>query len=144
MFSKTCEYAIRAIIYIAQGSKHGRRVAIKEIARSIDAPEHFIAKILQNLVRTGLVQSSKGPTGGFYLDTPSLKNSLADIVKAVDGDKLFTGCGMGLDYCDETKPCPIHNDFKKLRTQVWKMLNGAKIGALHDKLEDNVAFLKRT
>ena len=144
MFSKTCEYAIRAIIFIAHGSKDGRKVAIKEIARNIDAPEYFIAKILQNLVRTGLVQSSKGPTGGFFLDSESLKYSLADIVKAVDGDKLFTGCGMGLDYCDESKPCPVHDEFKKLRTQVWKMLNGAKIGALHDKLEDNMAFLKRT
>jgi len=65
MFSKTCEYAIRAMIFIAQKSKLGR-VGIKEIAEAIDAPEHFIAKILQELCRKGLLQSLKGPTGGFY------------------------------------------------------------------------------
>ena len=68
MFSKTCEYAIRAMIFIAQKSKDGNKVGIKEIAKGIDSPEHFIAKILQDLGRRGLLQSAKGPNGGFYLD----------------------------------------------------------------------------
>lgn len=101
MFSKTCEYAIRALILIAQKSKNGYKTGIKEIAESIDAPEPFIAKILHDLSKKGLVQSLKGPAGGFFLDKGSLKNSLADIVKAVDGDKIFSGCGLGLHYCSE-------------------------------------------
>ena len=144
MFSKTCEHAIRALIFIAHRSKNGERVAIKEIARNIDAPESFIAKILQSLVRANLVQSSKGPTGGFYIDANGMNNSLADIVKAVDGDKLLTGCGMGLNYCDEDQPCPIHHDFKKLRNQILAMLHNAKVSMLHDKLVNNLAFLKRS
>ncbi len=65
MFSKTCEYAIRALIFVAQKSKNGGRTGIKEIANGIDSPEYFIAKILQDLSRKGFVQSAKGPTGGF-------------------------------------------------------------------------------
>ena len=73
MFSKTCEYAIRAMIFIAQKSKDGSRVRIKEIAKGIDSPEHFIAKILQDLGKKKLLQSIKGPNGGFFLTThPSL------------------------------------------------------------------------
>lgn len=68
MFSKTCEYAIRAMIFIAQRSKDGQRVGIREIAKGIDSPEHFIAKILQQLARKGVVASVKGPNGGFFLD----------------------------------------------------------------------------
>ena len=68
MFSKTCEYALRAMIFIAQKSKAGYKAGIKEIVKEIDAPEHFVAKILQDLVRKGFVQSLKGPTGGFYLE----------------------------------------------------------------------------
>lgn len=143
MFSKTCEYAIRALIFIAQKTKTGRRVGIKEIAKATDAPEHFIAKILQDLGRKGFVQSSKGPTGGFYIEDASSRCSLADIVKAIDGDKLFTGCGLGLKSCNERKPCPIHNQFKKLRESIYNMLESTTVGEFSKQLEKNLAFLKR-
>src|SRR5437899_2015725 len=111
MFSKTCEYAIRAVLFIAQRSGEGTRVGIREIAKGIDSPEHFIAKILQDLSRKGLVQSQKGPNGGFYLDNSSLRYSLADIVKTIDGDRIFSGCALGLKQCSEAKPCPLHHEF---------------------------------
>lgn len=143
MFSKTCEYAIRAVIFIAQRSKNGDRVSIKEIAGGIDSPEHFIAKILQDLGRHGLVQSVKGPNGGFYVDALTAKCSLADIVKAVDGDKLFAECGLGLKQCSETHPCPIHHEFKKIRKDIYNMLEKAKLGKFNEQLEKQLAFLKR-
>jgi len=67
MFSKTCKYALRATLFIGQKSKNGERAGIKEIAAGIDSPEHFTAKILQELGKKNLVQSAKGPNGGFYL-----------------------------------------------------------------------------
>jgi Rrf2 family protein len=143
MFSKTCEYAIRAMIFIAQKSKDGYRAGIKEIARGIDSPEHFIAKILQNLSRRGLVQSVKGPSGGFYLDKQAMKYSVADIVKAVDGDGLFSGCALGLDYCSEVKPCPIHHEFKRVREDLYDILSKAKLGAFQEQFDKNLAFLKQ-
>lgn len=143
MFSKTCEYAIRAVMFIAQKSKDGGRVGIKEIAKGIDSPEHFIAKILQDLCKRGLVQSFKGPNGGFYLDDENLKYSLADVVKAVDGDKIFSGCGLGLKECSESQPCPIHHEFKKVRKDIYVMLEKAKLGKFNDELEKNLSFLKR-
>jgi Rrf2 family protein len=144
MFSKTCEYAIRAMIFIAQKSKAGRRVGIKEIAKAIDAPEYFIAKILQDLSRKGLVQSFKGPAGGFYLeDDETSQCSMADIVKAVDGDKLFTGCGLGLKNCSENRPCPIHKVFKRVREDIYNILEDARIGEFSKQLEKNLTFLKR-
>lgn len=143
MFSKTCEYAIRAMIFIAQKSKDGNKVGIKEIAKGIDSPEHFIAKILQDLGRRRLLQSVKGPNGGFYLDEEALECSLADIVKVVDGDKLFTGCGLGLKQCSETHPCPIHNEFKLVRKGIQTMLENAKLGEFMEELEKRLTFLKR-
>lgn len=143
MFSKTCEYAIRAMIFIAQKSKRGNNVGIKEIAHGIDSPEHFIAKILQELVRKGLLQSMKGPNGGFYLDHERLEYSLFDIVKAVDGDNLFTGCGLGLKKCSETHPCPMHNEFKSVRKGIQMMLTKAKLGEFTKELEKSLTFLKR-
>jgi len=143
MFSKTCEYAIRALIFIAQKSKDGHKVGIKQISEGIDAPESFIAKILQILSKKSLVQSLKGPTGGFYLDHDSLQNSLADIVIAIDGDKIFVGCGLGLSFCSENTPCPIHFKFKKVRTDIYNMLRSARLGELQEQLESKLAYLKQ-
>jgi Rrf2 family protein len=143
MFSKTCEYAIRAVIFIAQKSKGESKVGIKEIAKGIDSPEHFIAKILQDLSRKGMIQSQKGPNGGFYLDKSSLNYTLADIVRTVDGDRIFSGCGLGLKQCSESKPCPLHNEFKKVRGELLRMLQSAKVGEFNKQLEKNLLFLKR-
>jgi Rrf2 family protein len=143
MFSKTCEYAIRAMIYIAQKTKEGDKVGFKEIANGIDSPEHFIAKILQDLGKKNLVQSAKGPNGGFYLDEQSINICLADIVKAIDGDALFTGCGLGLKYCSESNPCPIHNEFKAIRDQTQKMLQTATVIDFKELLDKGVVHLKK-
>lgn len=131
------------MIYIAQKSKDGSRVGIKEIALGIDSPEHFIAKILQDLGKRGLVQSAKGPNGGFYHDSQTLGCSLANVVRAIDGDKLFTGCGLGLKECSESHPCPIHHQFKKVRNEMTEILENAKMGELSEGLEKKLAFLKK-
>ncbi|UKB85702.1 Rrf2 family transcriptional regulator [Chryseobacterium sp. MEBOG06] len=142
MFSKTCEYALRALIYIAQQSKDGGRVGIKDISKSINSPEHFIAKILQDLSRKGFVQSAKGPNGGFYMDHKNLNTSIADIVKEIDGDKLFSGCGLGLEQCSETHPCPLHEQFKSIRQDLRIMLETSRIQMFVDNLDLNLTHLK--
>lgn len=143
MFTKSCEYAIRAVIFIAQQTYAGTKTGVKEIAINIGAPEHFIAKILQELVRKGLIQSAKGPNGGFYLDDNALHHSLADIVKAIDGEKLFYGCALGLRQCSESHPCPLHNEFKQVRNKLTKMLESATVSTFVHALENNQAFLKQ-
>lgn len=143
MFSKTVEYAIRAVLFVAQKSEHGNKVGIKEISKGIGAPEHFLAKILQDLSRKGLIQSIKGPNGGFYIEEASRKNTLADIVKAIDGDKLFTGCGLGLKICSEKNPCPLHDEFKVIREKISQMLESATVAEFNIELVKGIRHLKR-
>ena len=143
MFSKACEYSIRAMIFIAQKSKNGERLSIKEIATGVDSPEHFMGKLLTELVRKGLVLSMKGPNGGFFTDDKWLKYTLADIVTAIDGNQLFTGCGLGLKSCNENKPCPIHDEFKIVRTKLKSLLETTRIGEFNESLEKGLVFLKR-
>jgi Rrf2 family protein len=142
VFSKTCEYAIRAVIYIAQKSENGTRVGIKEISAGIDSPVHFIAKILQDLSKREIVQSAKGPNGGFYIDKHARKKSLADIVTAIDGDRIFTGCGLGLKNCSESKPCPLHSEFKIIREKIKVTLHAATIGDFNESLNAGLSFIK--
>ena len=142
-FSKTCEYALRAVFYIASKSQNGERVGIKEIAEHINSPEHYLAKILQKLSRSGMVLSIKGPNGGFYIDASGLKRPLADIIIALEGDEIFSGCGMGLSYCSETNPCPLHNEFKKVRNQITHMLYKTTIGKFNEQLINGVLTLNK-
>ncbi len=143
IFSKTCEYALRAVLYIASKSQNGQRVGIKEIAENINSPEYFLGKILQKLSRKGIILSAKGPNGGFYIDTNGLNRPLADILIVLKGDDLFTGCGMGLSYCSESNPCPLHNEFKEIRKQIKHMLHITSIGAFNAELLNGTLTLNK-
>ena len=142
MLSKTCEYAIRALTFIAQQTKDGNKISIKDVAKGIDSPEYFIAKILQEMKRKDLLQSTKGPTGGFHLNETNLNNSLANIVKEFDGDKIFNGCALGLKQCSETSPCPLHDQFKGIRNSLKQLLESTTIRDLVEKLETKNVFLR--
>ncbi|WP_309613853.1 Rrf2 family transcriptional regulator [Flavobacterium sp.] len=142
MFSKSCEYAIKAMIFVAQKSKDEVRVGVKEIAKGIDAPEHFIAKILQDLGKKKLVNSVKGPNGGFYMDQINLKSSIADVVKAIDGDGIYKDCVIGLKLCSEKNPCPVHFEFKEIKKNLITMLEENTIADFNDKLDTGKFFLK--
>lgn len=142
MFSKSCEYAIKAMICISQKSREGGRVGVKEVATSIDAPEHFIAKILQELSRKRVLKSMKGPNGGFYLDKSDLKTSLADIVKAIDGEKIYDECVLGLKACSQKNPCPVHDEYKEIKKKLIGMLEKNTIGSFNESIDGGNYFLK--
>lgn len=143
IFSKTCEYAIRAVFYIAHKTVDGGRVGIKDIAAGIDSPELYLAKILQDLSRKGLISSFKGPNGGFFLEQEALRKPLSDIVEAVDGDNLFYGCGLGLKQCSEINPCPLHNQFKDIRNSIHQLLSETTIGEFNYELINGLLSLKK-
>ncbi|WP_313636417.1 Rrf2 family transcriptional regulator [Empedobacter sp.] len=117
-------------------------MSIKDVAKGIDSPEYFIAKILQEMTRKDLLQSTKGPTGGFHLNETNLNNSLANIVKEFDGDKIFNGCALGLKQCSETSPCPLHDQFKGIRNNLKQLLESTTIRDLVEKLETKNVFLR--
>ncbi len=142
MFSKSCEYAIKAMIFVAQKSKDEVRVGVEEIAKGIDAPEHFIAKILQDLGKKKLVNSVKGPNGGFYMDQTNLKSSIADVVKAIDGDGIYKDCVIGLKLCSEKNPCPVHFEFKEIKRNLITMIEENTIADFNEKLDTGKFFLK--
>ena len=142
MFSKSCEYAIKAMIFVAQKSKDEDRVGVKEIAKGIDAPEYFIAKILQDLGKKKLIHSVKGPNGGFYMDSLNLKSSISDIVKAIDGDSLYKDCVIGLKACSEKNPCPVHFEYKEIKKNLISMLEENTIADFNEKLDTGKFFLK--
>lgn len=143
MFSKACEYGIKATIFIAINSLENRRVSPKEISEEIDSPKAFTAKILQALVRNEVVKSVRGAYGGFEIDKDKIATTkLSQIVYAIDGDSVYKSCGLGLHTCDENHPCPVHDKFKVVREELSEMLENTSLEELALDIKSGVTFLK--
>lgn len=144
MFSKACEYAIRATIYIADQSMKQNKVGQKAIAKAISGPEAFTAKTLQKLTSNGVISSDKGPNGGFYLNAAQLNSvCLRQVVEAIDGNALLTACGLGLNKCNDKKPCPVHFQFKIIRDGLKEMLDTTTFKNLALKMNNGESYLKQ-
>lgn len=141
MLSNTTKTAIKAVIYLSVRSDCGEKTSLKETAEKINASEHTVAKILQNLVRQKIINSLKGPTGGFYLDKEQQDAPIFNIIETIEGPDIFTGCGLGLSECSETHPCPIHNEYKEVRTLLEKIFKKKTVRDLCDPVSNGLAFL---
>ena len=141
MLSYTCKTAVKAVIYLASKYESGENAGMKEISGFIDASEHTVGKILQTLVKQGVINSVKGPSGGFYISKEQLKQTIIHIVEAIDGKQVFKDCGLGLSKCSSARPCPIHNDYKKSREIMEKLFNTKKIIDLCVPVNSGLTYL---
>ena len=127
MFSKSCKYGIRAILFLSCHSNENNKYGVKVISERLNVPQHFLAKILQQLSRNGLVSSSKGPTGGFYMSKKNNNASLLDIIESIDGPESFKNCVLGFPKCNSDNPCVMHHNVLKYRKGLLNMLENEKI-----------------
>lgn len=118
------------MFYIASNSTKEINVDLNTIANEQDIPKHFLSKILQLLVKNKLLISMKGPNGGFRLSRPADSITLIEIVEAIDGLDIFNQCGIGFRECDESDPCPIHTDYKRIRDRVRYLFEHKTLDAL--------------
>ena len=131
------------MIYLATRIEEGVNVNIRELASEIDSPVPYTAKIMQSLSRQKFVSSYKGPNGGFFLTKEQSKVPLIDIVNVIDGMESLDSCGLGLRYCSETHPCPIHADFGPIRDSLRNLLSKNTIIGLANDLQAGNTLLKR-
>lgn len=129
IFSRQCEYAVQAVLYLALKPK-GSMTSIKELARALDIPYHFLGKILQSLTHKGLLLSQRGPSGGFALGMPPQDVTLFHIVEAIDGTDFIRMCVFGFSECSSKNPCSAHDQWSKLRDGVYQMLISKNIAAM--------------
>jgi Rrf2 family protein len=134
MFNKETEYALRGLIYIKLQNLKNRRPGTAEISKEIEAPPFFTAKILQRLVRTGFLESIKGKGGGFHFNPEKPDLSLKKLISATEGDRSFSGCGIGLKNCNENNPCPLHEKYAPIREAINKLVSGETVQSLAEKV----------
>lgn len=121
IISQACKYGLRAMVYLAE---HGAQpVLSRDIARELRIPEHFLAKILQDLSKNRLLDSFKGRGGGFCLARAPDQITLLEVVEAIDGPDFGQGCVLGLPECSDESPCPLHYQWSDIRATILQMLS---------------------
>ena len=138
MFSKSCEYGLQAMIYIAMHGESQRKVRLEEIAKALIIPQPFLSKILQLLVRHNILGSLKGRSGGYYLLKSANRISLLEIIKTIDGIEFIDKCSMGLNGCSDKNPCPLHDELKQIKDKFKEVFKNKSLG----ELGDNIRFGK--
>jgi Rrf2 family protein len=137
MLSNTSRYAIRALIYLAINKSNERKIGIKKIAEDLNIPSPFLGKILQTLAKQKVLNSTKGPNGGFSISDKSQDISLFEIINIIDGDDLFDRCLISDKSCTEMEgnPCSIHKHYKPIRDKLRKMFEGYTIQKLAEEFK---------
>lgn len=127
LFGKKCEYAIRALVHLAQ---ERQRCRAREISQSQKAPYDFMAKVLQELKTKGFVRSARGVGGGFTLARPAATIGVMEVVRAMNCEHFLENCVYGLAGCSESDPCPLHEGWKPIRNQIEVYLSNNTIADL--------------
>lgn len=127
ILSKPSVYAIRSLLYLVASEKENAFVSIRELATELDISFHFLTKILQKLSEKGIVQSSRGATGGIILKRPPASIRMAEIVSIIEGPQFFDKCILGLPGCGNKKPCPMHEFWKETKSSIKKMLENTTL-----------------
>ncbi len=134
LFSRQCEYALQAALYLALKPK-GEMTTMRELTKNLEIPYHFVSKILQDLARKGLLTSQKGPAGGFALAKSARDITLFQIVEAIDGTAFTTQCVLGFPECGGRSPCAVHSTWGRLRDEIHAMLVGKNISDMAKEMK---------
>jgi Rrf2 family protein len=121
--SKKADYALIAMKHLAllNGgvSKAGSAsVSAREIAEQYDIPIELMAKVLQRLVRTGLLMSTQGTRGGYMLSKPSASISVGDVIQAIDGPFTVTACSSDNSDCEQYGKCSIRDPLWQIKERI--------------------------
>lgn len=146
IISKSFGYALRGIVYVSAMSTQGKKtVHADEIATSLNIPKHFLGKIMNKLVKAGILDSSKGQNGGFAINQHTLTTPLLRIIEITSSDNLTSDCALGLKQCNARNPCPLHDKMEFLRDHFYDVFINKTIDSLliedREKLINSLAAI---
>ena len=124
--TRTSRYAIRAVVELA---RHGdQRVSAETLSRELDLPENYLSKTLHALAREGLLDSNRGPGGGYRLAVPADELPLIDVIEAFETLDASRECVLGREECSEENPCPVHGEWKEVAAPIVTFFRQTTVG----------------
>ena len=143
--SKKADYALMAMKHLAL-TRVAPSASAREIAEQYDIPIELMAKVLQRLVRSGLLQSTQGTRGGYTLSRAAASISVADVIQAIDGPMTVTACSTENNDCDQYGKCSIRDPLWQIRERIVAALGTVTIAEMaseHVAAASPVAVVKR-
>jgi FeS assembly SUF system regulator len=120
--SKKADYALIAMKHLAQKETGATSTSAREIAEQYDIPIELMAKVLQRLVRSGLLISTQGTGGGYTLGRSSVSISVADVIEAIDGPFTVTACSSDKNDCEQYGKCSVRGPLWQIRERIVQTL----------------------
>jgi Rrf2 family protein len=134
LFSRQCEYALQAIFLLAR-QENGSMMSIRELTDRLKIPYHFLAKILQDLTRKGILKSHRGPTGGFSLAKSPSEITLYQVIETIDGSGIMEDCVLGFPECTSDNPCAFHEKWHTMRESLQKLISTEHLDRIIPKMK---------
>ncbi|MDI1356141.1 MAG: Rrf2 family transcriptional regulator [bacterium] len=135
IFSNISKLAIKAVAYLASQHASDVKASLLDISTAIDANTHTLGKVLQTLVKAGIIRSTKGPLGGFSLSSDQMNLSIIKIVEAVEENFSISSCVLGFKKCSHKNPCSVHHDYLAAKKVIDAMLFTKTIGSLKEPVK---------
>lgn len=140
VLSKSFGYALRGILYVSLLKDEDRKVSIEEIASRLSVPKHFLGKIMKFMVKAGIMSSTRGQQGGFFINEKTLNTPIITIILLTEGTDYFNTCLLSLRKCNAANPCPMHGKIERGKNDILNVYSQTTIG---DLLKENkTGFIK--
>jgi Rrf2 family protein len=131
--TKKADYGLIALKHLAESDHAGETSSAKDIADAYDLPQEALAKILQKLVKTGMLRSVHGTNGGYVLAKQPKAISAYDVIRAIDGPMFFTVCSTHVNACDQSSKCNVKEPLAQVSASIRQLLMGITIADMMDK-----------
>ena len=141
VITRATEYAVRTIIFLAQQPKD-EIVLKKDICRTQDVTPAFLTKILQPLIKAGIVNSQRGVGGGFLLAKDPEDITMLDILQAEEGQLKLNHCLVDQDFCQRDAYCSAHEAWCNIQNSMAKVLKGYTVANLAHREKEKLEMLK--
>lgn len=129
MLSQTAEYALRAVLYLAQQTGD-RPVRVGQMAQALRLPQNYLSKTLHILARSGVLISARGKSGGFQLAVPPERLTLLSIIAPFDRIDEQRRCLLGRPQCSDRSACAAHTRWKEVAEKVAEFFRDTTVADL--------------
>ncbi len=124
VLSSACQDVIRAMVFM---SEQKGITQVKNITKELNLPYHFLSKNMQIVSKAGLVDAKRGIDGGVKLAKDPSEIKVIDIIRAVDGDKYFDRCILGIGDCDCERICSLHEEWIKRKNELIEIFSAMSL-----------------
>jgi Rrf2 family protein len=129
--SKTSEYAIRVLVYLAQQSK--LPCSTNTMHQALGIPYKYLGRLMKMLTDAGFLIATRGKAGGYRIKGDAAEITLHQIIDAVEGVQDFERCILGLPQCSDTNPCVLHDQWGEQRERIKKIFQRVTLSDLASK-----------